>query len=182
MQQDNFPGNFRVPSKAMPTTQKVHHNPQDDRIFQPPRKRVFTEKELQAASASVKIVPNTSVSSLPIAATVSFSKNASTAAPTVDRKTRSQQDEEKQAVFREKIHTLFPDICEVYVKTLYGKYAPNVHSAQEMDGVIEEVLDEILEQPSYPKSGQKKRKRVDDSDLKRVQSNHAYYYPIVCVL
>jgi hypothetical protein len=151
---------------------------------QPPTKKVFTEKHLQAASTPIKraVVE-------PIATNFSLKNASPSAAATatiVDKKTRAQRKEEKQAHFRAKIEVVFPDICEEYVKHLYAKYEPLLLGiATETTGVLEQALEDILEQPSYPKKIQKKRKRmseaVTDSVLKEIQSNSIYYIPIVCV-
>ncbi|OKL64024.1 hypothetical protein UA08_00245 [Talaromyces atroroseus] len=183
----DLPGNNRLPSKAMSMAQKSSYDGTlngDGSTSQPPTKKVFTGKHLRAASAFVDLSSMVPVVE-PVAAKPSIQNASSTSAATVDAKSKSQK-EKHQEEFGEKIQAVFPDICDEYVKKLYAKYKPFFGNVKDATRIIELALEDILEQPSYPKKIQKKRKQmadsVNDNDVKEVRSDPIYYFPIVVKL
>lgn len=100
---------------------------------------------------------------------------------TVERISTNQKREDDEKTFKKRIQDVLPDICEEYLQTLYAN-----HRGKMVTSTVQEALDAILAQPSYPKKAQKKRKQmeetVENDDLKRIRSERVFYLPIVCVL
>lgn len=89
-----------------------------------------------------------------------------------------------EAVFKDKIANVFPDICDNYVRILYAKYGQADQNKKSLLVAVQNALDEILANPLYPKRNvSKKRKQMEDSisneDLWRIRKDKANYHPAV---
>lgn len=185
VQRDASTRNSHPPSRTLTALQAPKNAfAGNSQASQPPSKKVFTEKHSQAMSTSYDLDLLSSTNARPPS-----HHNVPTSASAIGRKIRIDTKEERAAKneaqiakFCTKMQSVFPDICDGYVRGLFDKYATPISDAEDLTAAIELALEDILSQSSYPKKTQRKRKRVDDNDVKQVQSNSTYYFPIVVKL